>query len=402
MPYRYIAFDGEGIEKRGILHVEEEEAAERILLQRELTVAKLNYTSPGLDLAKWFPTFFGPKRRDVIIFSNQLANLIESGVPVLSAMELMSGEITSSSLRKVLREIVEDIRQGNSISLAMAKHEDVFPPFYHRMIRVGEQTGNLDQVLRQLATHMEKEEKVKKDIRGAMTYPAVILLLAFGVVMILLNFSLPPLLQLYNEFDAELPWPTRFLMGVSSFFMQYRLYLLLGLIILVGGIILYVRLPRGKRQLHRLLLKAPILGKINTFGNVVRFSRTLSTLLRAGLQITESMELTRQTLQNVILKEEIEALRQETFQGRGISGPLAQSPYFPPMLSQVVRVGEETGTLDTHLETTAAFYEEEVDRSLENLTTLLEPAMIIFVGIIVGFVAISVILPMYSLLGQIR
>ncbi|MFO8035612.1 MAG: type II secretion system F family protein [Anaerolineales bacterium] len=402
MPYRYIAFDGEGNEKRGVLHVEEEEAAERILLQRALTVAKLTYTSPGLDLAKWFPTFFGPKRRDVIIFSSQLANLIESGVPVLPAMELMAGEISSQSLRKVLREIVEDIRQGNSISLAMAKHDDVFPPFYHRMIRVGEQTGNLDQVLRQLATHMEKEEKVKKDIRGAMTYPAVILLLAFGVVMILLNFSLPPLLQLYNEFEAELPWPTRFLMGVSSFFLQYRLYLLLGLIILVGIIILYVRFPRGKRQLHRLLLKAPVLGKINTFGNVVRFSRTLATLLRAGLQITESMELTRQTLQNVILKEEIEKLRQETFQGRGISGPLAQSPYFPHMLSQVVRVGEETGTLDTHLETTAAFYEEEVDRSLENLTTLLEPAMIIFVGIIVGFVAISVILPMYSLLGQIR
>lgn len=402
MPYCYIAYDGSGTEKRGILHVEEEETAERILLQRGLTVAKLTFTSPGIDLAKWFPTFFGPKRQDVIIFSNQLANLIESGVPILSAMELMAGEITSSSLRKVLRVIVEDIRQGNSISSAMAKHEEVFPPFYHRMIRVGEQTGNLDQVLRQLATHMEKEEAVKKDIQGAMTYPAVILLLAFGVVMILLNFSLPPLLQLYSEFDAQLPWPTRFLMGASSFFMQYRLYLFLGLIILIGGIIFYVRLPQGKRRLHLLLLKVPVLGKINTFGNVVRFSRTLSTLLRAGLQITESMELTRQTLQNVILKEEIEDLRQETLQGRGISGPLAESPFFPPMLAQVVRVGEETGTLDTHLETTAAFYEEEVDRSLENLTTLLEPAMIIFVGIIVGFVAISVILPMYSLLGQIR
>ncbi len=402
MPYRYIAYDGNGTEKRGILHVEEEETAERILLQRGLTVAKLKFTSPGIDLAKLFPTFFGPKRQDVIIFSNQLANLIESGVPVLSAMDLMAGEITSSSLRKVLRVIVEDIRQGNSISSALAKHEEIFPPFYHRMIHVGEQTGNLDQVLRQLATLMEKEVVVKKNIQGAMTYPAIILLLAFGVVMILLNFSLPPLLQLYSEFDAQLPWPTRFLMGASSFFMQYRLYLFMGLIIFIGGIIFYMRLPQGKRKWHLLLLKAPVLGKINTFGNVVRFSRTLATLLRAGLQITESMELTRQTLQNVILKEEIEDLRQETLQGRGISGPLAESPHFPSLLAQVVRVGEETGTLDTQLETTAAFYEEEVERSLDNLTTLLEPAMIIFVGIIVGFVAISVILPMYSLLGQIQ
>jgi type IV pilus assembly protein PilC len=226
--------------------------------------------------------------------------------------------------------------------------------------------------------------------------------LAFGVVMILINFSLPPLLQLYNEFEAELPWPTTFLMGVSKFFLQYRLFLFVGLIVLLFAFILYARTSHGKRRLHLLLLKAPVLGKINTYGNVVRFSRTLATLLHAGLQITESMELTRQTIQNVIIKGEIENLRQETLQGRGISAPLAKSPYFPPMLSQVVRVGEETGTLDTHLETTASFYEEEVDRTLENLTTLLEPAMIIFVGIIVAFVAISVILPMYSLLGQIR
>ena len=402
MPYRYIAYDSEGSEQRGVLHVREEDTAERILTRRGLTVAKLRQTSAGFDAAKWFPTFFGPKKRDVIIFSNQLANLVESGVPILPAMDLMAEEITSSALQKVLREVVEDVRQGSSISEALAKHEDVFPPIYHRMINVGERTGNLDQVLRQLASYMEKEESVKKEVRGAMMYPSIVLLLAIGVVMILLNFSLPPLLQLYGEFDAVLPWPTRALMGFSEFFLRYRLHMLVGVVILGIAIVLYLRTSRGKRQLHDLLLKIPVWGRINTYVHVSRFSRTLSTLLRAGLQITESMELTRHTLKNVVLKQEIEDLRQETLQGRGISGPLARSPYFPPMLAQVVQVGEETGTLDDQLETTANFYEEEVDRSLENLIGLLEPSLIIFVGLIVGFVAVSVILPMYSLLGQIR
>lgn len=402
MSYRYIAYNAEGNEQRGVLHVQEEETAERILTQRGLTVAKLRHVSPGFDVAKWFPTFFGPKRRDVIIFSNQLANLVESGVPILPAMELMAEEISNAALQKVLRQVVEDIRQGSSISAALAKHEEVFPPLYHQMINVGERTGNIDEVLRQLAAYMEKEETVKKDVRGAMTYPAIVLLLAVGVVMILLNFSLPPLLQLYNEFDAHLPWPTRALMNFSEFFLANRLYLLIVFIALVFGLLLYSRTSHGKRQLHKLALTFPVWGRINIHRNVARFSRTLSTLLRAGLQITESMELTRHTLGNLVLKEEVEALRQETLQGRGISGPLTQSEYFPLMLAQVVQVGEETGTLDTQLETTANFYEEEVDRNLENLIGILEPALIVFVGVVVGFVAISVILPMYSLLGQIQ
>jgi type IV pilus assembly protein PilC len=174
------------------------------------------------------------------------------------------------------------------------------------------------------------------------------------------------------------------------------------LIVIILGAYLYFRSPRGRQQLHYWFLKLPVIGRINTQGNVSRFSRTLATLLQAGLRLPESMRLTEETIQNVILSEEIEELRQETLQGRGIAAPLADSEHFPQMLAQVVRIGEETGTLDEHLLTLADFYEEEVDRSLDNLTSLLEPGMVIFVGVIVAFVAISVILPMYSLLGQIR
>jgi type IV pilus assembly protein PilC len=191
-------------------------------------------------------------------------------------------------------------------------------------------------------------------------------------------------------------------MSTSNLFLQYRFHILIGLLIALAGGILYFQSARGRKHLSHLALKTPVIGRINIFGNSARFSRILATLLSAGLQLPDSMELTRQTIQNQVLKEEIDSLRQETLQGRGIAAPLSHSKYFPNMLAQVVRVGEETGSLDSQLEILADYYEEEVDRALTNLTTLLEPGMIIFVGLIVAFVAISVILPMYSLLGQIR
>ena len=402
MPYRYLAFDASGAERTGILQVEREETAEEILFQRGLTVAKLTRISARFDLTTWFPTFFGPKNRDVIVFSNQLANLVESGVPLLSGLDLMAEEVSSKPLQKVLQQVLDDIRQGSSISAALAKHELVFPPIYQSMIQVGERTGNLGSVLRQLSIHLEKESTIKSKIKSAMTYPGLVLAMAFGVILLLLNFTLPPLLALYNEFDALLPWPTRFLMRVTDGFLQNRLYLLLGFLLVVAVGFFYFRSRAGKQKLAHFALKTPVIGQINTYGNSARFSRTLATLINAGLQLTESMELTGQTIQNVVLNQEIDILRQETLQGRGIAAPLSQSVYFPKMLAQVVRVGEETGSLDTQLITLASYYEEEVDRALKNLTSLLEPAMMIFVGVIVGFVAISVILPMYSLLSQIK
>lgn len=402
MPYRYLAYDASGRERKGILHLEREETAERVLYERGLTIARLTYIPAAFDMARWFPTFFGAKTRDVIIFSNQLANLVESGVALLTGISLMAEEVNSKPLQKVLYEVMEDIRQGVSVSSALGRHELVFPPIYTQMIRVGEQTGNLGSVLRQLAIHMEKENTIKSRISRAMIYPALVLSLTFVVVLILLNFTLPPLLRLYDEFEASLPWPTRFLMGASEFFTSYRLIIFVGFFLIAGGVILYFRSQDGKRKLSHLLLKIPVLGQINTNGNTARFSRTLATLLSAGLQLTESMELTGETIQNIVLNEEIDKLKQETMQGRGIAIPLSRSRYFPKMLAQVVRVGEETGSLDTQLLTLATYYEEEVDRSLETLTSLLEPGMVIFVGVIVAFVAISVIMPMYSLLGQIR
>jgi type IV pilus assembly protein PilC len=402
MPFHYLAFSPEGKEQRGLLQVETETAAERALWERGWTVVQLRPSSGGFDLARWFPTFFGPPRRDVIVFSQQLATLVDSGIAIVPALQLLTDESTHRALRKVLRRVLERVRTGEPLSSALAEHPLVFPDLYTRMVHVGEQTGNVGVILRRLATYLEKEMGISRRVRDAMAYPAFLLLLAFGVVLLLLNFTLPPLLRLYDEFEATLPWPTRFLMSLTDFVTAYRLPMALGAALLAIAAAVFLGTAAGRRTRDRVLLGLPILGTVNIQGGVARFSRTLATLLQAGLALPESLELTSRTVSNSVLRQSIDDLKRETLQGRGLSEPLGRMRWIPRLLAQMVRVGEETGTLDQHLTTLADYYDEEVDRSLKGMTAFLEPAMILFVGGIVGFVAVSVILPMYTLLGSIR
>ncbi|HEX9797432.1 MAG TPA: type II secretion system F family protein [Anaerolineales bacterium] len=402
MPFRYMAIDSSGNQARGLLEAETEEAAERALWDRGLTILNLERVAAPFNLATVLPTFLGPKRQDLIIFSQQLASLIDSGVSLVPALDLLSEEVTSQPLRVVLRRVVADLRLGAPLSTALSRHEMVFPPIYCRLMEVGERTGNLGFVLRQLATYLEKEESVVRKIRGALGYPLFLIAMAIGVLVIVFNFTLPPLLNLYAEFDAELPWPTQVLISAAEFFVAYRFFLFIGVMLLLVLGFWYLSRPTGRRQLDWLLLRLPLIGRITTQGAIARFSRTLSTLLTAGVSLPDSLELAREVVGNVVMRQAVEDLRQEALQGRGLSRPIARNRLFPGLLSQMVRVGEETGTLDNHLASLSNFYEEEVDRATKRLTGMLEPAMILFVGLIVGFVAISVVLPMYSLLQSIR
>jgi type IV pilus assembly protein PilC len=402
VPYRFLALAADGSEQRGWLQVETEAAAERALWERGWTVIQLRASAGGFDLARWFPTFFGPRRRDVIVFSQQMATLVDSGIAIVPALQLLVEESTHRALRQTLRRVLEQVRTGAPFSAALAEHPLVFPDLYTRMVQVGEQTGNIGLILRRLATYFEKEMGVSRRVRDAMAYPAFLLVIAFGVVLLLLNFTLPPLLRLYDEFEATLPWPTRFLMSLTDFVTAYRLPMALGAAVVAVALFVFLRTPVGRRTRDTVLLGLPLMGPVNVQGSVARLSRTLATLLQAGLALPESLELTGRTISNVVLRQSVDDLRREALQGRGLSEPLSRLRWFPRLLAQMVRVGEETGTLDQHLTTLADFYEEEVDRSMKGMTSLLEPAMILFVGGIVGFVAISVVLPMYTLLGSIH
>lgn len=402
MTYRYLALTVDGNETRGVLDVDSEGAAERVLWERKLTILDLQPLRRRLDLATLFPSVLGPRPRDVILFSRQLATLVDSGVAITSALQLLSSQVSNRHLALVLGQIEDDLHMGVSLSDAMAKHPVVFSKLYCRMIETGERSGNLGEALSRLADYSEKVQTTLDKVRGAMTYPAFVLLLAVFVVILLVNVALPPMARLFEEFDAVLPWPTRLLIGITNFSSQYGVAMFVGCAVLSVALFIYASRPSGRLLLHRVSLRLPLFGSVIISGSVARLARTMSALIRSGLALPEVIAMSSQTIGNQILQRALEQVRQATLQGRGLSEPLSQVRYFPRMMSYLARVGEETGTLDSHLATVADFYEGEVDRMLKLTTTVLEPALIIVIGIIVGFVAVSIILPMYDLLGQIQ
>jgi type IV pilus assembly protein PilC len=277
----------------------------------------------------------------------------------------------------------------------------VFPPLYGRLVELGERTGQIETMLRQIATYMEREEAVIGRVRSAMAYPAFVIALAFVVVGVLMTTALPSLVQLFNEFDGELPITTRILIGTTNFTSSYRMELVL----LTGAVILacawFFQRPEGKRLLDRALLRLPVLKDIVINANAARFSRTLAMLLRAGLPLTEIMELVVKTTDNTVLRGHAERVQQRLLDGEGLAAPMQSTGSYPQMLVQMVAVGEETGTLDGNLEITADFYTREVDQRVDALTGMLTPALTIVIGVVVAFVALSLVMPMYQLVGDI-
>ncbi len=402
MPYKYVAYTKAGERVRGVLNVDSEAAAEEALWRSDYVIVSLKQARPRADLTTLMPTLFAIKTRDLIIFSRQLATLIESGITILSGLQMLADETGSRPLQKSLREASDDVQQGEALSDALRKQSQAFPAIYSRMIEIGERMGNMESVLRQLATYLEKREALTRKLRGAMAYPAFIVVLAFGVGFLMITFTLPGIMGMFSEFDIDLPLPTKILIAVSNFAAAYRTPMVAGIVLVVTALALYLRTSIGQRHRDILLLKLPIIGDINVQSSVAQLCHTMSILLMAGLPMTEIMSLIIDTMGNVIIREAFGRVRTEMLQGQGLSHPIRQEKIFPGLLAQMVRVGEETGTLDTNLATLALFYEEEADRKIGALTSMMEPAMMLFVGGMVGFLAVSVIMPMYTMMGSIK
>ena len=402
MEYRYIAFDREGRRVEGWLDVPDEDAAERALWERGLTVAQLTPARRELRLWRLFPTFFGVKRRDLIVFSRQLATLLSSGISILPALRLLAQQSTSRPLREILEEVADGVEQGQSFSTALAAHPYAFPPLYTRTLAIGERTGNLEEVLRRLATYLEQAQELSQKLREALAYPIFVLTVAVFVVVLMLTVALPPMVQLFENFGAELPWTTRMLIAVTRAATAYGPYVLFGGLALTVGLAWWGTYPSGRRVRDAVVLRLPLIGQVVLEGQVARFARTAATLIRAGLPLSEVMELAVSTAGNMVVAEALDRVRIALLTGQGLSGPLAAEPLFPPLLAQMARVGEESGTLEENLETVADFYEEEVERRMRLLLSLVEPALTLFVGFVVGFIALSMVMPMYSVLSSIR
>lgn len=399
MAYQYIAVTPQGDQVRGRIEASTEDMAEQMLWKLNYTIASLKEIQEDKGV---FGLKAGVKTRDLIVFSQQLATLIESGIPIIRAIHLLQEQTANKRLKEILTEIVSDLQQGRFLSEAIAKHKGVFPTLYSRLIEVGEKAGNLEMVLRQLALYMEKEDALVRKVRGALSYPSFVLVIAIAVVILMMTVALPPLMDLFKSFDAELPLATRILMGLTDFFSAFKFFIFGGLLGVIIIAVLFFRTEPGHLLLDRTLLKVPLIGRVIIQGAVARMCRSTATLLQAGLSLPEILDMVVRTQGNRIIAAAFDGVRQKMLQGHGLADPLSADKLFPGMLVQMVRVGEETGSLDSNLETLAVFYEDEVDRAVSAMTGAMEPALTIFIGGIVGFVAMAVITPMYSLMGSIN
>ncbi|MFH1142042.1 MAG: type II secretion system F family protein [Chloroflexota bacterium] len=317
-------------------------------------------------------------------------------------LELLKEQAGNRPLGHVLTEVTDDLRKGSSLSDAIKKHPLAFSALYALMVEVGEMTGGLEKVLRQLATYLEREQTVAGKTKRALAYPVAVLLMALGVGALMVTVTLPPVVGMFQQFKTALPPATQFLLAMIDFFQAWGLRLAIALAALAAGAIWYIQRPEGRRRWHFLLLKTPLLGSIVADNNVARIARTVSILIRGGVPLPETLVLAQQVTGNEILRDVLRQVQVGLSQGRGLAEPMARSQYFPRLMVTMVRIGEEAGTLDSNLETVAAFLEAEVEGRTELIISLIEPGLTIVVGIIIGFLAIAVVMPMFSLTASFR
>jgi len=390
--------------RAGELEAETEKEAEEVLWQAGLTILrlrKLKEDSGGLHLESLSPTLFGVRRGEIIHFTRSLANLLAAGISEVPSLKMLQAQ-TSGPFGRVLNRVIEDISRGDSFSQALARHPQVFPTLYLRLIQVGEEIGSLPLVLRQLEVHLERERETAIRVRGALGYPAFIAVLAVGVVVILVTFVLPSMRALLREWGGTLPVSTRALVAIASFLRERGGLVMVALALGVVGGTWYIRRPWGRARWDRFLLRVPQVRRAIIFSQIARFCRTLSLLLKAGVPLTEALNLLVQTTENAPFREVLMGVRADVVQGKLLSQALASRPFFPPLVGQLVSIGEHTGQLEANLDTVVTSYDEEAGRAIARLVGMLEPALIILVGGVVAFIAVSILSPLYGLVHQIR
>ncbi len=399
--YRYEATTNQGKLVKGTIKATDEIEAERRLIGQGYHPLNVEIVPSMFSLEEALPSIFKVKPRDVIVFSRQLATLLRSGFSLLPALEVLRGGVTPNRVfRKILNSIVDDLGAGGSFTQSIAKYPKAFSEIYVRTITVGEQTGNMETVLNQMADFMDKQGVIAQKIGKALTYPMIIMGVGIVVVTILMTVVVPQLMGVFTSMNVELPLPTRILMSVSSFLTTYPLYLMIGGAVLAALIIWLVKQPTGRRLLDRAKLTLPILGAPILMGELARVSRTMSILVSAGLSLQEIMELVPQVSSNTVIRDALSQVNERLLLGEGLSEPMSRIDIFPPLLVQMVSVGEESNSLDFTMGVVADFYEVTSEEKMSAMVALISPISTIGMALLVGFVAISVLMPMYTLTGS--
>ena len=397
--FKYAAISPEGEQLVGVVKGSSVEGVTASLTAQGMQVRLVRPDSRNIMQFELTPKKVKPV--ELSNFSRQMAAFVSSGLPLIDALGIIEEETGSKTLRKVVREVADSLRFGESFASAMGAHTDAFPPFYMAVLQSAEATGELDVVLRQLSKYVERDMEAKRKIRSALAYPSVVMVMAVVTVLVITIFVLPRFKVFFNSFHAKLPLATRMLLSLTDFLGAWWPVMVGGFVLLIVAFIGAIRTGKGRYYRDRALLALPVIGDVVRFTVVERFCRVLTSMLEAGVPIPESLRLASAGSNNLVYITALETARTQMIEGDGIARPISRTQLFPKTVTSMMRVGEETGTLDDQLEARAGYYETELQYKLKKLTTLFEPLSVIVVGVFVGFVAIALVSAMYGIYNQV-
>lgn len=394
--YVWAGTNRAGKKQKGEIEADNLPLARQMVVRKGITIK--NVRLKPKDLKDYFPAMAGKvKDKDKVVFVRQFATMIDAGLPLVQCMDILQEQQENANFKRVIRQVKKDVEEGSTLSDAIKKHPRVFDSLFHNLVAAGEIGGILDVILNRLAAYIEKMAKLKKKIKGALTYPVIVVAIAVIVVTVILVWVIPVFSQLFKDAGVKLPAMTLMVMGMSEFTKHNIHWMVIGLILLVMGLRQFRRTPRGRDLCDRLLLRMPVFGILIRKVAVARFTRTLGTMLSSGVPILDGLDVVAATAGNSVIEKAIRDARLSISEGRPVADPLAETRVFPPMVTQMISVGEATGALDNMLGKIADFYDDEVDTAVGALTSMLEPLLILFLGVTIGGLLVAMYLPIFQL-----
>jgi type IV pilus assembly protein PilC len=398
--WQWVAVTKKGRKLKGELEAVTEQIAESQLKKRNLKILKLKPKPKDLfaNIAFMQPKV---KNKDIVIFTRQFSTMIDAGLPLVQGLNILAEQNPNPTFKSILRQLTKDVEGGSTLAEAMKKHPKVFDNLFVNLIAAGEVGGILDTILQRLATFIEKAEELKSRIKGALTYPIVVLAIAFIVIAVILIFVIPVFQDMFASFGSALPAPTQLVVAMSDFMKGNIHWIILAIIAFVFAFKQYANTKGGRKTIDTWSLKLPVFGDLLKKTAVARFTRTLGTMMSSGVPILDSLEIVAKTAGNVVLEEIIYDVRGSIAEGQTIAEPLSENDIFPGMVIQMISVGEATGALDTMLEKIADFYDKEVDNAVDALTSMLEPLLMLFLGGAIGGLVVAMYLPIFTMAGAV-
>lgn len=397
--FKYVCKDHDGKTIASSMEARDRSAAVDALRKKDLIIISVSEEAAGTKFS--LPLFGNKKKKiamdDLVMFARQMATMVDAGITLVAALDILGEQMDNRTFGNVILNVRNDVETGSSLSSAMAKHKNVFSPLFVNMVKAGESSGMLDDILDRLAEYLEKSNSLQKKVKSALIYPAVVSGMALAITLLMLLKVIPIFKEIFSGFGAKLPAPTQFLINVSDALQHQFILLAIGAGVIVFLVGKYIKTERGRYQLDSLSLNVPVFGILIRKVAISKFTRTLSTLIKSGVPILAALEIVGKTAGNVVVEKAIDNVRTNVREGENIAEPLAKSKIFPPMVTRMVSVGEQSGELEKMLSKIADFYDEQVDASVKGLTSLIEPLIIAFLGIVIGGIVICMFLPIFKL-----